>query len=142
MKTSITRTLLMGTLFLACRFAATAETYTWKTVRVGGGGATTSIQAHPKVQNLFFITTDVGTPYRWNEAKQCWEGLFYKPTPGKENRYAAARLAFDPSDATGNILYATTGGLTRVALRKGSLVVNSSQGGGSKDTWIVEEGDQ
>jgi len=32
----------------------------------------------------------------------------------------------------------TTGGLTRVALRKGSLVVNSSQGGGSKDTWIVE----
>lgn len=33
----------------------------------------------------------------------------------------------------------TMGGLTRVALRKGSLVVNSSQGGGSKDTWIVEE---
>ena len=32
----------------------------------------------------------------------------------------------------------TAGGLTRVALREGSLVVNSSQGGGSKDTWIVE----
>jgi uncharacterized circularly permuted ATP-grasp superfamily protein len=31
------------------------------------------------------------------------------------------------------------GGLTRVALRAGSLVVNSSQGGGSKDTWVVEE---
>lgn len=31
----------------------------------------------------------------------------------------------------------TPGGLTRVALRKGSLVVNSSQGGGSKDTWVV-----
>lgn len=31
------------------------------------------------------------------------------------------------------------GGLTRVALRKGSLVVNSSQGGGSKDTWVVAE---
>jgi uncharacterized circularly permuted ATP-grasp superfamily protein len=29
------------------------------------------------------------------------------------------------------------GGLTRVALRKGSLVVNSSQGGGSKDTWVI-----
>ena len=29
------------------------------------------------------------------------------------------------------------GGLTRVALRKGSLVVNSSQGGGSKDTWVM-----
>ncbi|MGI9304508.1 MAG: circularly permuted type 2 ATP-grasp protein [Gammaproteobacteria bacterium] len=34
--------------------------------------------------------------------------------------------------------YVTAGGLTRVALRRGSLVVNSSQGGGSKDTWIVE----
>lgn len=36
-------------------------------------------------------------------------------------------------------MYVTTGGLTRVAMREGSLVVNSSQGGGSKDTWIVEE---
>jgi uncharacterized circularly permuted ATP-grasp superfamily protein len=35
-------------------------------------------------------------------------------------------------------LYVTTGGLTRVALKEGSLVVNSSQGGGSKDTWIVD----
>ena len=35
-------------------------------------------------------------------------------------------------------VYVTTGGLTRVAMRKGSLVVNSSQGGGSKDTWIVD----
>ncbi|MBN2646747.1 MAG: circularly permuted type 2 ATP-grasp protein [Thiotrichales bacterium] len=33
--------------------------------------------------------------------------------------------------------FVTAGGLTRVALQKGSLVVNSSQGGGSKDTWIV-----
>ena len=34
--------------------------------------------------------------------------------------------------------YVTRGGLTRVARRKGSLVVNSSQGGGSKDTWVVD----
>ena len=31
------------------------------------------------------------------------------------------------------------GGLTRVALKKGSLVVNSSQGGGTKDTWVLED---
>jgi uncharacterized circularly permuted ATP-grasp superfamily protein len=31
------------------------------------------------------------------------------------------------------------GGLTRVALKEGSLVVNSSQGGGSKDTWVVND---
>jgi len=34
--------------------------------------------------------------------------------------------------------YVTAGGLTRVAMKSGSLVVNSSQGGGSKDTWIVD----
>jgi len=34
------------------------------------------------------------------------------------------------------------GGLTRVAMRKGSLVVNSSQGGGTKDTWVLDEGGQ
>ncbi len=33
------------------------------------------------------------------------------------------------------------GGLTRVAMRKGSLVVNSSQGGGTKDTWVLDEGE-
>jgi uncharacterized circularly permuted ATP-grasp superfamily protein len=35
--------------------------------------------------------------------------------------------------------YVLKGGLSRVALRKGSLIVNSSQGGGSKDTWVVAE---
>ena len=47
-----------------------------------------------------------------------------------------------PFILTGDRQRVTMGGLTRVALRKGSLVVNSSQGGGSKDTWIVpDEGD-
>jgi len=39
----------------------------------------------------------------------------------------------------GKDIYVLPGGLTRVALKKGSLVVNSSQGGGSKDTWILAE---
>jgi uncharacterized circularly permuted ATP-grasp superfamily protein len=43
-----------------------------------------------------------------------------------------------PFVLTGATSYVTPGGLTRVALPKGSLVVNSSQGGGSKDTWIVD----
>ena len=36
-------------------------------------------------------------------------------------------------------VHVTPGGLTRVALKKGSLVVNSSQGGGTKDTWVLED---
>jgi uncharacterized circularly permuted ATP-grasp superfamily protein len=39
----------------------------------------------------------------------------------------------------GSDIYVLPGGLTRVALKKGSLVVNSSQGGGSKDTWVLYE---
>ena len=46
-------------------------------------------------------------------------------------------LDLRPFVLSGESSYVTRGGLTRVALRKGSLVVNSSQGGGSKDTWIV-----
>ena len=47
-------------------------------------------------------------------------------------------LDLRPFILQGKDTWVTPGGLTRVALTKGSLVVNSSQGGGSKDTWIVE----
>lgn len=47
-------------------------------------------------------------------------------------------LDLRPFILQGKDSWVTPGGLTRVALTKGSLVVNSSQGGGSKDTWIVE----
>ena len=43
-----------------------------------------------------------------------------------------------PYIVTGRESWVLPGGLTRVALRKGSLVVNSSQGGGTKDTWVLE----
>ena len=43
-----------------------------------------------------------------------------------------------PFVLSGKSVYVTTGGLTRVALKEGSLVVNSSQGGGAKDTWVVD----
>ncbi|WP_136809653.1 circularly permuted type 2 ATP-grasp protein [Desulfosediminicola flagellatus] len=42
----------------------------------------------------------------------------------------------------GEDIYVQPGGLTRVALKKGSLVVNSSQGGGSKDTWVLSPGQE
>ncbi|HXH04520.1 MAG TPA: circularly permuted type 2 ATP-grasp protein [Candidatus Competibacteraceae bacterium] len=53
---------------------------------------------------------------------------------GAEPRHVDLR----PFILSGPDTYVTTGGLTRVALVRGSLVVNSSQGGGSKDTWIVD----
>ena len=44
-----------------------------------------------------------------------------------------------PFVLVGDRVRVTPGGLTRVALKKGSLVVNSSQGGGTKDTWVLED---
>jgi len=40
----------------------------------------------------------------------------------------------------GRDVWVLPGGLTRVALQEGNLIVNSSQGGGSKDTWVISEG--
>ena len=54
------------------------------------------------------------------------------------NAVEPRHLDLRPFILSGEDVYVTTGGLTRVALRKGSTVVNSSQGGGSKDTWVVE----
>ncbi len=54
------------------------------------------------------------------------------------NEISPRHLDLRPFILSGKKTYVTVGGLTRVALKKGSTVVNSSQGGGSKDTWIVE----
>ncbi|GHD21158.1 hypothetical protein GCM10007052_31630 [Halioglobus japonicus] len=54
------------------------------------------------------------------------------------NTIEPRHLDLRPFILSGQDTWVTPGGLTRVAMVKGSLVVNSSQGGGSKDTWIVE----
>jgi uncharacterized circularly permuted ATP-grasp superfamily protein len=54
---------------------------------------------------------------------------------GIEGRHIDLR----PYVLSGEKISIVPGGLTRVAMRKGSLVVNSSQGGGSKDTWVLDE---
>ncbi len=56
-----------------------------------------------------------------------------------EGNIEPRHLDLRPFILQGKKIWATNGGLTRVALKRGSLVVNSSQGGGSKDTWIVEK---
>jgi uncharacterized circularly permuted ATP-grasp superfamily protein len=48
-------------------------------------------------------------------------------------------LDLRPFILSGREIRFVPGGLTRVALKEGSLVVNSSQGGGTKDTWVLEE---
>lgn len=54
------------------------------------------------------------------------------------DRLEGRHVDLRPYALYGPSIYVMPGGLTRVALREGSLVVNSSQGGGSKDTWVLE----
>lgn len=56
-----------------------------------------------------------------------------------ENGIAPRHIDLRPFVLSGKETRLVPGGLTRVALREGSLVVNSSQGGGTKDTWVVED---
>ncbi|MBK9710744.1 MAG: circularly permuted type 2 ATP-grasp protein [Kouleothrix sp.] len=56
-----------------------------------------------------------------------------------DGHFEGRHVDFRPYILSGGEITIVPGGLTRVALRKGSLVVNSSQGGGSKDTWVLDE---
>ena len=56
-----------------------------------------------------------------------------------DGRIESRHVDLRPYILTGERVTIVPGGLTRVALRKGSLVVNSSQGGGSKDTWVLND---
>ena len=58
-----------------------------------------------------------------------------------DNSLEGRHIDLRPFILTGEETVVVPGGLTRVALRKGSLVVNSSQGGGSKDTWVLRDGE-
>jgi uncharacterized circularly permuted ATP-grasp superfamily protein len=56
-----------------------------------------------------------------------------------DDHVEARHIDLRPFVLSGQEITIVPGGLTRVALRRGSLVVNSSQGGGSKDTWVLSE---
>jgi uncharacterized circularly permuted ATP-grasp superfamily protein len=58
-----------------------------------------------------------------------------------DDHFEGRHVDLRPYVLYGKEIFVLPGGLTRVALKKGSLVVNSSQGGGSKDTWVLAEAD-
>ena len=63
------------------------------------------------------------------------------PTVGADTALVPRHVDLRPFAVFGERIDIVPGGLTRVALEEGSLIVNSSRGGGSKDTWVLEEGD-
>jgi uncharacterized circularly permuted ATP-grasp superfamily protein len=63
------------------------------------------------------------------------------PTVGPDGVLYPRHVDLRPFAVFGERIDIVPGGLTRVALEDGSLIVNSSRGGGSKDTWVLEDGD-
>ena len=74
-------------------------------------------------------TTSPSRPWR---CRRC------RSSPAAASRPAMSTCARSSSSRP-NEIRITPGGLTRVAMKRGSLVVNSSQGGGTKDTWVMED---
>lgn len=83
--------------------------------------------AQPVVELSQHPTFCDGTNVISGDGSRCFEGR---------------RVDLRPYILYGEKVIVMPGGLTRVALRRGSLVVNSSQGGGSKDTWVLEDEEQ
>lgn len=134
-------TLLLTIFYLAVSQGVQAQAYTWNQVRIGGSGAIPSFVAHPLVSDLYFITTDVGTPYRWNKDLQKWEHLMlFKKIPinywNWEFHQRCGSIAVDPNDATGNILYATVENSAGSGPGKGSSTVGTIMKSTDRgDTW-------
>lgn len=72
-----------------------------------------------------------------NYIAQPMVSLSRHPTQVDGGKFEGRHIDLRPYIIYGEKIVIVPGGLTRVALRKGSLVVNSSQGGGSKDTWVL-----
>jgi uncharacterized circularly permuted ATP-grasp superfamily protein len=78
-------------------------------------------------------------PERW--IAQQTVALSTVPTVLPDGSLAPRHVDLRPFAVYGDEIKIVPGGLTRVALREGSMIVNSSQGGGSKDTWVLAESD-
>ncbi|ETX10498.1 hypothetical protein MUS1_14795 [Marinomonas ushuaiensis DSM 15871] len=101
----------------------------------GGYGMLVGPHSTKKEQALF---AELITKHPRNYIAQPTLKLSTAPTLISKGVLEPRHLDLRPFILQAKDTYVTTGGLTRVAMKKGSLVVNSSQGGGSKDTWIVE----
>jgi uncharacterized circularly permuted ATP-grasp superfamily protein len=78
-------------------------------------------------------------PSRW--IAQDVVNLSTVPTVGSDGSLAPRHVDLRPFAVYGSEIRIVPGGLTRVALEEGSMIVNSSRGGGSKDTWVLEGSD-
>ena len=102
-----------------------------------------AVQFEPSHGNAITVTADERAEFA-RRIQENPRNYIAQPTLGlsrvpviADRRAVGRHVDLRPYVLYGSDIYVLPGGLTRVALKPGSLVVNSSQGGGSKDTWVL-----
>ncbi|AGL18899.1 cellulose binding domain-containing protein [Actinoplanes sp. N902-109] len=110
--------------------AAPADTYTWKNVRIDGGGFVPGLVFSRAEKNLVYARTDIGGAYRWNQAGQNWVPLLDWVGRDKWGYNGVLSIAADPVDA--NRVYAAVGMYTNSWDPNNGAILRSSDRGA---TW-------
>ncbi|MFR9774818.1 cellulose binding domain-containing protein [Micromonospora sp. MS34] len=114
--------------------AASAEPYTWKNVRIDGGGFVPGIIFNQTEKNLIYARTDIGGAYRWEQATQSWTPLLDSVGADKWGRNGVVSLATDPVQT--NRVYAAVGMYTNDWDPNNGAILRSTDRGA---TWQATE---
>ncbi|MFP8907552.1 cellulose binding domain-containing protein [Streptomyces atacamensis] len=111
-----------------------ADSYTWKNVRIDGGGFVPGIVFNPSEKDLVYARTDIGGAYRWDEAGKRWTPLLDSVGWDKWGHTGVASLATDPVDPDN--VYVAVGNYTNDWDPDNGAVMRSSDRGA---TWRTTE---
>ncbi len=103
---------------------ASAQSYTWQNVKIGGGGYVPAIISHPGQQGLFYARTDVGGAYRYNSATSTWTQLLSALPASQGGLNGVDAIAIDPNNT--QMLYLVGGGSATQCC--GMVAISSDQG--------------
>lgn len=112
--------------------AAAADPYSWKNVRIDGGGFVPAVVFNPGEKNLVYARTDIGGAYRWNEADQSWTPLLDWVGQGNWGYNGVLSIAPDPVDT--KRVYAAVGMYTNDWDPNNGAILRSADKG---TTWQV-----
>lgn len=131
-QTSLAMGAFMGALWgsIAPSWAAPSENYTWKNVRIDGGGFVPGIIFNQKEADLIYARTDIGGAYRWNSATSSWIPLLDWVGWDNWGWNGVMSLATDAADP--NRVYAAVGMYTNTWDPNNGAILRSTDRG---NTW-------
>ncbi|NOK58070.1 MAG: hypothetical protein GFH27_549287n374 [Chloroflexi bacterium AL-W] len=121
------------------------ETYTWKTLKIGGGGFVTGLVVHPRTSGVIYARTDVGGAYRWDESSRTWSQILLSnrvPNPTK-NDYRVESIGISPSNS--QTIYVAAGEDSSDSSGSGRILKSTDRGNTWTDSgqrwWMQGNGD-